>query len=473
MKLNRFRSSLQDSVGKSDLKKLVLNFFNYGSYQAITYISYLITIPYIVRVIGQANFGIVNLALALISYMAITTEFGFSISGVQYIAQTQQDAQKRREIISNIFALQIVLMLATFVVMFFVVNSIPKFQPYEEVFYYTFLIIPANISMTVWFYLGMEKIKYLNLLNLISKSLYIVCIFLLVKRPEDFYYVPLLTGITASTVGLFSLYLLFFKFGVYPLYLKSINLIQSIKNNWNFFLSILAINLYRNTNVLILGLLANESAAGIYSGGEKIVIVIQSMFAPVTQVIYPYISRLRATEPDKSKKILMTSVLLIGTATLFVSLSLFIFANKIALIVLGEQFVKSGIVIRIASFVVFFGTLNFILGIIFMTNYGMKKEFSKAVMITGLANIIICIILSRLWNVIGTAISFLSAELILTILLLYFIHDKYDMIFEQVFLKMKNAFQTGRQNIYIWFNASKTIRVYSKHREMADGGQAI
>jgi PST family polysaccharide transporter len=279
----------------------------------------------------------------------------------------------------------------------------------------------------------MEKVKYLSFLMLISKSLYIVSIFIFVNNPEDYFYVPLLNGITAILSGLLSISIIIFKFKVYPVYLKSIEIINYIKNNWNIFLSILAINLYRNSNVLILGFIVSESIVGIYSGGEKIVIAIQSIFAPITQVIYPYISRLKTEDPLKSKNALILLTTFIGLGTIFISLLLFFFADEIALLVLGAQFIQSGNVIRISSFVVFFGTLNFIMGIIFMTNYGMKKEFTKAVVFTGFINVFLCFILSYIWQEIGTAFSFLSAELILTFLLLYFINQRYKNILKIIF----------------------------------------
>ncbi len=377
------------------------------------------------------------MALALISYMAIISEFGFSINGVQYIAQNQNNSIKKREIVTNIFALQLLLMLGSFILLFIIINSISQFQPYRNIFYLTFLIIPANITMALWFYIGMEKIKYLSVIILISKVLYIVLIFIFLLRAKDFYFVPLFNGITALFAGLFSLYLILFKFKIYPPDFKSIKIIKYIKNNWNIFLSFLSMNLYRNSNVLILSFLVTESSVGIYSGGEKIVIVLQSIFAPITQVIYPYISRLRVDDPQKSKKILIALTVFISVGTFLVSFLLYVFSTKIALIALGEEFIKSGSIIKISSFVVFFGTLNFILGIIFMTNYGMKNEFTKAVLLTGILNVIICYLLSYMWQEIGTAFAFLGAEIILFLLLLFFINRKYKDGIKNLFYKKK------------------------------------
>lgn len=435
MKLKLFNSSFRNFLTFSEIKKLIFNFLSYGSYQVITYLSYLITIPYIVRVVGKANFGIISMALALVSYMAIISEFGFSINGVQYIAQNQNNSIKKREIVTNIFALQLLLMLGSFILLFIIINSISQFQPYRNIFYFTFLIIPANITMALWFYIGMEKIKYLSVIILISKVLYIVLIFIFLIRAEDFYFVPLFNGIAALFAGLCSLYLILFKFKIYPPDFKSIKIIKYIKSNWNIFLSFLSMNLYRNSNVLILGFLVTESSVGIYSGGEKIVIVLQSIFAPITQVIYPYISRLRVNDPQKSKKILIALTVFISVGTFLVSFLLYVFSTKIALIVLGEEFIKSGSIIKISSFVVFFGTLNFILGIIFMTNYGMKNEFTKAVLLTGILNVIICYLLSYMWQEIGTAFAFLGAEIILFLLLLFFINRKYKDAIKNLFYK--------------------------------------
>jgi PST family polysaccharide transporter len=432
LRLKIFSFPLNTYFTIPDVKKLFFNFISYGSYQVITYLSHLITIPYIVRVVGKANFGILSLALALVSYMAIISEYGFSISGVQYIAQNQQNRSKRTEVVANVFGLQILLMLCSFLLLLLLVTLIPKFQPYKSIFFFTFLIIPANITMALWFYIGMEKIKYLSFIVLVSKALYILSVFIFVKTEGDFYYVPLLNGFSAIVAGLFSLSILLYKFKLYPIYLTSIRILYYIKNNWNIFLSILSINIYRNSNVLILGLLAT---VGIYSGGEKIVIVIQSIFAPITQAVYPYISRLKVMQPLKSKSTLVIVTLLIGGATFLVSLILFIFSDKIALLVLGKDFIQSGFVIRISSLVVFFGPLNFIMGIIFMTNYGMKNEFKKAVLITGILNIIICFILSSLWKEIGTAFSFLTAEFILSVLLFYFINRKYKNFIKNLFQK--------------------------------------
>ena len=47
------------------------------------------------------------------------------------------------------------------------------------------------------------------------------------------------------------------------------------------------------------------------------------------------------------------------------------------------------VLLKIGSFVVLFGMLNFVLGIIYMTNFGMKKQFMLAVFIAGISNLAI------------------------------------------------------------------------------------
>ena len=87
----------------------------------------------------------------------------------------------------------------------------------------------------------------------------------------------------------------------------------------------------------------------------------------------------------------------------------------------GENFTATALIIKIASPVILFGVINFVIGIIFMTNYGMKKEFSYSVITVGLINIVICSLLSYLFGAIGAGISFFIAEALMLVVMSFFI----------------------------------------------------
>ncbi|MBU4444784.1 flippase [bacterium] len=387
----------------------------------------LVTIPYIVRVIGAEKFGVISLAFAVSYYFRIIVEYGFSITGVQLIAQTKDDIQKRSEVYSTIITIQLILTVVGLLVMLILINVWPTLRAEQMVYMVTYIIVPANVFMALWFFIGMEEMHYLNIINLIGRISYIVLIFIFLRQREDYYIIPILNGGSLLLAGLASLVFMYRKFNIRYQLPNFAKMKLYLREGWPLFISNFGINLYRNSNVIILGAVSNMEIVGIYSAGEKIVKVIQSVFAPITQTLFPYVSRLRVSDPRKSfrsiKILLKYMVLLSGSVTLLI----LVLANPLTKLALGPELIAAKIVIQIGAFVILFGVINYILGIIFMTNFGLKNEFSKSVVITGIMNLIICYLLARKWNLVGAAIAFTGAEVLLFGLLVGFI-----------FLKRKN-----------------------------------
>lgn len=400
---------------------MLSNFANFGVFQVFNYLVPLITIPYIVRIIGAEKFGLVSLALAISYYFRIIVEYGFSITGVQLIAQAGNDQRKKSEIYSTIISIQTGFVIVGLLILLILIYFIDSFKTDASVYLYTYGIVPANMLMTLWFFIGSEKIQYLNYINFFGRLIYIVCVFIFIRQVGDYYLIPVINSCAYFFSGFLSVIIIIKKFNVRFVSPSILNLKKYLIEGWPLFISNFGINLYRNTNVIILGFVASKEVVGLYSAGEKIIKAVQSVFAPITQTLFPYISRLRVTRPAKSiesiKMIVKYMAIFSGTITVIIM----VFANPITRIALGSQFLNSKIVIQIGALVIFFGVLNYIIGIIFMTNFGLKKEFSKSVIITGTVNLIMCYILSVKFGIVGTAISFAGAESLLFLFMILYI----------------------------------------------------
>lgn len=404
-----------------EYRKLALNFTNFGVFQVINYIIPLVVIPYIVRVIGAEKFGIISFAQAICYYLLIVVEYGFTITGVQLIAQNRNSVAKQSEIFSAIIFIQIILMLLGLALILLAALVFQEVRQYFLVYLYSFLLIPGQIMIALWFFIGREEMQYLNYVNLIARLSYVALVFLVVRHEVDYVRIPLLNGISYIIAGFFSLSFILHKFKVRFQPVSIRQLYFYLKDGWHLFISNFAINLYRNSNVVLLGLVASKEVVGIYSAGEKVVKVFQSVFTPITQTLYPYFSRMKTTYPDKSlrsiKMLLKVMLVFSGIITLF----LILLAKPLTIIILGKNFIAAQKIIAITAAVVMLGVLNYILGIIFMTNFNLKREFSRSVIITGVFNIIICLLLAYFYQAVGAAIAFTTAELLLFILLVFYI----------------------------------------------------
>ena len=413
---------IKDLFLSNERKRLFKNVLNLFFFQGTNYILPLVTIPYIVRIIGPEKFGILSFAQVLNQYFVIITDYGFNITGTQRISQVQEDIKERANVFSGILAVRILLLILTFCMLIVIIFLFSSLQQNIRIYLAYFLMIPGSILLSNWFFLGMEKMHFLNYPNVISKIGYTIFIFIFLKQENQYYLVAVFYGIFFVVGGMISFYLAFSHFKLKWSIPSAETIIFYFKDGWHIFISNLSISLYRQSNIFFLGLVAPKEIVGYYSAGEKIVKALQSVFTPVTQAFYPYVSRKTKSSPlsgIRSTKFLLKWM---GGATTLIAIALIIFAKPLTLLFLGDKFTPSIAVLRISSFVVSLGLLNYIIGIVFMTNFGLKKEFSKGVIITGIMNTIVCLSLSYLFQEIGTAVAFLFSEFFLMGLLIFYIY---------------------------------------------------
>ncbi len=405
-------------------RKLFQNVTHLFFFQAINCILPLITIPYILRVVGPEKFGILSFGQAVNQFFVMIAEYGFNITGTQRLSQERDSHIRCNEIFSEILFAKLFLLFICLIILVAAFLLFEEVRIYSTVYFLYFMMIPAYILYSNWFFMGMEEMHYLHYPNVISKMCYAALIFIFLKNESDYTDVPLFFGSTLIVGGIIAMAIIRFRFHIRISIPALSSIWRSLSNGWSIFVSTFSISLYRQSNTFILGLVASKEVVGYYSAGEKIIKALQSVFAPVIQAFYPFISRKRKQSGKSSWIAIKVLMKWMGLSAALMSLILFVFAEQLGMLFMGEQFLPSIPVFKIATFVIFLGVMNYILGIIFMTNFQMKDNFAQGVVITGICNIPLCYLLSIRFQEIGAAISFLGAEMLLMVLLLLFIGTK-------------------------------------------------
>src|SRR5690606_5052229 len=113
----------------SDKRKtrLLDNFFSLAVLQGANYILPLLTMPYLVRVLGVEQFGLLMFAQSFITYINILTDYGFNLSATKLIAVNRENEDKISEIFSGVFLIKLALLLFCFIIMLIAVFSFEKF----------------------------------------------------------------------------------------------------------------------------------------------------------------------------------------------------------------------------------------------------------------------------------------------------------------------------------------------------------
>ncbi|MEO0244381.1 MAG: oligosaccharide flippase family protein, partial [candidate division WOR-3 bacterium] len=248
-----------------DYRTLVENFASLSLLQIANYVFPIITFPYLVRILGVERFGLLSFAQALIAYFTLITNYGFYLTGIQQVSVKRDDKVEAGRVFSQIMGAKVFLMAQCFVILTILVYFVPRFRSQWLLYYIVFGSVVVEAFTPYWFFRGIEKMKFITILTLISKILYTVSIFVFVKSASDFLKVPLLSVISTLLVAVFGVWLIYKNLG-YKFVLPGFKEICfQLKDGLSIFLSQVAINLYTTSNTVILGFLTSDLYVGYYT----------------------------------------------------------------------------------------------------------------------------------------------------------------------------------------------------------------
>ncbi|MEE0489550.1 flippase [Methanosphaera stadtmanae] len=416
---------LKNIFKSKEYKRILENMISLTGLQFASYILPLITLPYLTLVLGPEKFGLTQYAISLITYFQFFTDYGFNLSATRELAICRDDNQKISQIFSSVMFIKLCLCILSFIILLLIVMFIPKFNEDSYVYILTFGMVIGYMLFPTWLFQGLEYMRYTSILNIIGKIVFTVLIFIFIHDTTDYMLVPLINSLGYILVGILGIYIAFTKFNI-KITIPSIRDIKyHLREGWYVFISTIAINMYTTTNTFLLGLLTNNTLVGYYSIAEKIILAVNGLLNPISQALYPFISRTVKTD-DKTRSIefirKITKIMtLVG---IVLSAGLFIFAKPIILLLFGQSYVNSVIILQIISIVPLAVSLSTVFGVETMLTFNYKKAFTSIVMIGGIIDIVLGIILITLMKEIGIAISFATTEIFITIAMFIFLQRK-------------------------------------------------
>ncbi|MFA5275592.1 MAG: flippase [Candidatus Omnitrophota bacterium] len=358
-------------------KRLVTNFFSLSSVEAANYIFPLITLPYLVRILGPEKYGLIAFAQVFVQYFIMISDYGFNMSATRDISINRGDIEKVSLIFSSVMFIKLVLVAASFILMSLLIFTIDKFKPDWLLYYLTFGAAIGNMLFPIWLFQGMERMKFIASLNFLAKLIFVFTIFIFVKAQKDYLYVPLLTSLGFIVAGMLSLWIAFSYFKI-KLKLPLLNEIRyELREGWHVFISSVSVSLYTTSNIFILGIITNNTIVGYYSAADKLIRSGIRLIYPVFQSIYPFISKLAVESREKALGIIKRMSILIGVGFLLVSTAILLLSKPIIYLILGAQYKESVSVLRILAFIPAVVGVNTVFTNSFLLGFGYSREASK------------------------------------------------------------------------------------------------
>jgi PST family polysaccharide transporter len=397
--MNTNITKLKKQLNSKDTKLLLSNFFWLSLLKVFGFAFPLITLPYLSRIIGVDNFGNIAYAASIVYFIELFTDFGFNYTATRDVTLNKKNQKKTQEIFSNVFWAKFLLMFISFLILIVLVLSVNSLNKIFILLIFTFLYIPGHIIFPDWFFQAMEDMKYITILNLLSKLLFTILIFLVINNKEDYIYHPLLTAIGFALSGIISLVFIKIKYNISICRPHLKEIIKLIKGSFNMFICQFIPSIYSNFSIIILQKYDGAVSNGIFTSGKRFPDLALQLFSILSRVFYPFLVRRK----DKHRIFVLISL----CSSLVMAALLFFSAETIINIFYTKEFILAADVIKIFAISIPFSTIDNCYGNNYLVVIGKENILKNNIIIGSLIGIVISIVLIINYGFYGAAYTFL------------------------------------------------------------------
>src|SRR5271157_4767654 len=379
-----------------------------------------ILFPYLTRILGPEKYGLLSFATSLLSYFQLLSQYGFNLSGPREIAINQQDSQKVNAIFWSITLLTSILLLVGFIILLILVFTINFFSSNAAIYIITFGSIAGSQLLPVWFFQGIQNMKWITILNLFNQMIFIIFVFIYL----------IIRSIFPLMICAFSFVLIYKLFKIRP---KKPNLTEikfQFSKGLPFFIQQSVVSLYTITVPFILGLMTNNTTVGFFSVANTIVSTARGvLLGPIAQAVYPRMNKLAHDAPDEAKRFARKVLILMASLGLLLTLMIFFFAEFIINFLVGAEYEGSIPILRILSFIPFIVGISNVYGIQCLVPFGKQKQLTTILSIASGLCIGLLPLLIFFFDGIGSALAMVITESFVTVVLILYVQRNNSLKF--------------------------------------------
>lgn len=387
--------------------------------QASAYIFPLITLPYLTRVLGPEGFGMVAFAQSYSLWIAIFVEYGFQYWGSRAIAQNRNNISKLADIVAQVHGVRLVLSLGISLATIAAVLFVPAFHEKPCAALWALVSAIASGLNPLWYYQGLERLRVMAALAILTRGLGSVGIFLFISSPQDTIVAIAIYAISAvatTSVGILGIYQ-----RVPFIIPKSVQVRQVLLEGFSLFLGKGIGSLYTVFNVFLLGLLAPISQVALFAGAERLIRGALALLWPIADAFYPKVARTIKDQLREANILGRTAILLQSILGVLLCLCLYVLAPSATERILGSSFKHATPILRILAFLLPIVAFSSALAHNIMLPRQMDREYTLTVILAATVNALFAVLLTPRWGALGFAIAIVFAEscaLVLRLLIL-------------------------------------------------------
>lgn len=372
----------------------------------------LVVFPYITRVLGVGGIGEYSYYNSIIGYMALFSNFGISIVGVREIGKVKNSREEYSKVFFNLAFASLFFTFLSYLILFSI-SYFGGILPNKKLLLATGMLLLSTSLGCEWFFVGLEKQKFLLIRNFLIKVVCVILIFVYVKNESHLLRYAFIMMLSYLVLPITNSHFYFSSIDWKAFSFKVLNLRRIIKLLFGVFVIDVLIHYYGTMDVFIMGSLSSSESVGYYSTAQKIYLIAYSLLAATAIPLLPRVSfYLKNNDMSSYNHIIQRCYGIYVLVGVFVSFFIILYAKFIIYIIGGLSFLPAIAPLSIFALSISFSAMcNFFVFQIFLP-YGKTKQVVASYLSGLVVNILMNILLVYYYSYTGAAVSFFVSYIV-------------------------------------------------------------
>ncbi len=394
-------------------KSIFKNYIFNAAYTILNMLVSIITIPHVSRVLMPEGVGQVAYAQNIVSYFTLIASLGIPNYGIREIAKNNKTIESRSKVFFEIFIINSISTIFALVCYYLCIIKNEYFVD-KKMYAIAGVALFLNFINIDWLYRGIEEFQYITVRNGIIKILSMVCIWMFVNSQQDIYLYVWIVAITNGANYIFNI--LHVKKILVWVKISSLQIRRHFKVIFLLFATAVAVEIYAQMDITMIGLICGDTNVGYYSNTVKITRIITVAITAIGGVLLPRLSVYYQEKTlDRIKVLINKTILFILFISIPCMAGLLQVSDDLVCVFLGEAFMPAASTLRILSLLIPILSIGNIYGTQLMMVFGMEKFLTVTVLLGAVVNMVLNSFLIPVYQQNGAATASVITECIVMV----------------------------------------------------------
>lgn len=370
-KLKKLMSKKEGVLAWNTLMLYILTFSNY--------LLSFIVVPYETRVLTEAGYGVLGVAMAIMVYVQLFIDFGFLLSATDEVSRNRQDEKRLNIIMTAVTICKLLLIVLCLLALFVLCMVVPAWKGKFGFYFLFFLGTAINALLPDYLYRGLEKMSAITIRTVCIRAFSTLGIFLFLKSPKDIWVIPVLTALGNFAAVFACFWDARVRLNVRFCRVTGKDVWLRMRQSSTFFYSRFATTAYSALNTVILDVVEPQKlimqgreivnpVRGYYTSSDKLMTTGKSALTPISDSLYPYMVKNHDYKLVKKVLLIFEPLILVFCAVMFV------LAPQFCEKFFGKGFGPAGSVLRVMLPTAVVILPSYICGFPMLSSMGLAKH---------------------------------------------------------------------------------------------------